>query len=94
MSQRLDLQSYQRFLLVKGYGARATKPTRREMSRARLQRDLYRGRPRKPNATATEVNRFSSYDGEDYVAFSNGRIEKLNTKSNRIATRLATDIKA
>lgn len=71
----IDLRKFQTHLLARGFNARAKAPTRGEISRARLRRDLYRGRPRRPNATSTPVSTVSSYDGQTYTVYSNGRIE-------------------
>lgn len=90
---KLDLQEFQTHLLKKGFNAKAAKPTRRQESRARLQRDLYRGRPRNTLAAVSVANAFKDENDQLYERLTNGSIRLARVDTPKTRRRAASELR-
>ena len=88
-----DLRVFQTHLLKNKYNAKASAPSRRAESRARFDRDMWRGRTRQPQAKSEVVQKLSDHDGQLYEKLTSGQIRLARVDSPKIRRRAVAELR-
>ena len=89
----IDLRAFQSHLLKNGYKSKTEAPTRRELSRARFDRDMWRGRARKKPTTSPVAQNLSDHDGQLYEKLESGVICLARVDSPKTRRRAVSELR-